>query len=123
MSEGNEEHVGDHFDKVATRAVERTTAPTLDVVSTDLTTWSGDALIVNLFEGVTSPGGATGAVDKALNGQLSEAITAGDLSGKAGQVFALRTRGALRAERVIVVGLGPQESFDTEVARRASAAA
>ncbi|HZW98842.1 MAG TPA: hypothetical protein VFF10_02170, partial [Trueperaceae bacterium] len=81
MSEGNEEHVGDHFDKVATRAVEWTTGPTLDVVSKDLTTWSGDALIVNLFEGVTSPGGATGAVDKALNGQLSEAITAGDLSG------------------------------------------
>ena len=123
MSEGNEEQRGDHFDKVATRAVEWTTAPTLGVVSTDLTTWSGDALIVNLFEGVTSPGGATGAVDKALDGQLSEAIAAGDLSGKAGQVFALRTRGALRAERVIVVGLGPHESFDAEVARRASAAA
>lgn len=122
MSPENEEHGSGHYDRVATRAAEWTAVPTLDVVSADLTTWSGDALIVNLFEGVTSPGGATGAVDRALDGQLSEAIAAGDLTGRAGQVFALRTRGALPAERVIVVGLGPREAFDAEAARRASAA-
>ena len=33
-----------------------------------------DAIIVNLFEGVKSPGGATGAVDQALDGAISKLI-------------------------------------------------
>ena len=38
-----------------------------------------DTIIVNLFEGVTVPSGATGAVDKALNGAISELIANGDI--------------------------------------------
>src|SRR5690606_33956407 len=66
-----------------------------------------DALVVNLFEGVTAPGGATGAVDTALDGAISELIAGGDLEGKAGQVAVLYPRGAVPARRVLVAGLGP----------------
>jgi len=45
-----------------------------------------DTLIVNLFEGVKTPGGATGAVDRALNGAISEMAAAGDLRGIAKEV-------------------------------------
>lgn len=113
----------DPFERVATRRSDATAVPTIDVVSTDLTKWAGDALVVNLFEGVTDPGGATGAVDRALGGELRDAISAGDVNGKAGNVAVLRTRGAMPAQRVLVVGLGPAQGFDAEAARRASAAA
>ncbi len=82
-----------------------------------------DALVVNLFEGVTEPGGATGAVDRALNGALREIIAAGDFTGKLGQTAVLYPRGAIAARRVIVVGLGKAEAFDLEAARKAAAAA
>lgn len=82
-----------------------------------------DALVVNLFAGVRTPGGATGAVDGALGGAISELIAQGDLSGKAGEVAVLYPRGRIPARRVLVVGLGERESFDAEAIRRASAAA
>ncbi len=84
---------------------------------------AADTIIVNLFEGVTTPGGATGAVDKALGGAISDLIAGGDLKGKAGEVAVLYPRGAIAARRVLVVGLGKAESFDLEGIRRASAAA
>jgi leucyl aminopeptidase len=82
-----------------------------------------DTIVVNLFEGVTSPGGATGAVDQALDGAISELIANGDLSGKAGETAVLYPRKLIPAKRVIVVGLGKQEKFDLEAVRRAAAAA
>ena len=83
-----------------------------------------DALIVvNLFEGVTTPGGATGAVDAALGGAIAEAIAGGDLRGKKGEATVLYARGAIPAARVLVVGLGPQEGFGLQGIREAAATA
>ena len=84
---------------------------------------AADTLIVNLFEGVTAPGGATGALDRALGGAISDLIAGGDLKGKVGEVAVLYPRGAVGARRVLVVGLGKAEAFDLEGVRRASAAA
>ncbi len=82
-----------------------------------------DTIIVNLFEGVTTPVGATGAVDKALRGAISEIIANGDFEGKAGQVAVLYPRSTIPAQRVLVVGLGKAEEFDLEGVRRAAALA
>lgn len=82
-----------------------------------------DLLVVNLFEGVTEPGGATGAVDRALNGAIREVIAAGDFKGARDSSILLYTRGSLPAPRVLVVGLGPAEKFDLNQARRAAAVA
>lgn len=86
----------------------------------DLTTWKGDAIIVNLFKGVTRPGGATGAVDQALGGAITKLIAAGDLTGKLGETVLLYGSGELAAARVVVVGLGKQDEFDLDRVRRAT---
>lgn len=86
----------------------------------NIQTISADTLIVNLFEDVTHPSGATGALDQALDGAIRELITNGDLTGKAGEVGVVYPRGRIPAKRVLVVGLGKREKFDLEAARRAS---
>jgi leucyl aminopeptidase len=83
----------------------------------DITAASADAVVVNLFEGVTSPGGATGAVDKALGGAISDLIKSGDIRGKSGELTLIHTFGKLPAPRVVVAGLGKQEEFMTDKVR------
>lgn len=82
-----------------------------------------DAVVANLFKGVTRPGGATGAVDKALDGAITDLIASGDFKGKLGETAVLYSRGAMPARRVIIVGLGESEDFDLEGVRKAAAAA
>ncbi|MCP4544537.1 MAG: leucyl aminopeptidase [Chloroflexi bacterium] len=101
---------------------------TIKAISGTIQQSDADAIIVNLFEAPSEekpqPGGATKAVDKALDGAISELIQDGDLSGKAGQVAVLYPRGAIPARRVIVVGLGSRDKFDADPAdtvRRAAA--
>lgn len=95
----------------------------IQVQQTNLAAVTADTLIVNLFKGVTQPGGATGALDEALNGAISELIAQGDLSGKLGEVGVCYPRGAIPARRVLIVGLGEAEKFDLHAARSAAAAA
>lgn len=82
-----------------------------------------DAIIVNLFQGVAEPGGATGAVNQALSGAISELMAGGDFRGKLGETVVLYPRGAIPAKRVILVGLGQQDKFDLEAGREAAAVA
>jgi len=84
---------------------------------------AADCIVVNLFEGVELPGGATGAVDAALGGAIRSLIAAGDFDGKAGATALLYTDGKLPAPRVLVVGLGKAEKFDLHAARKAAATA
>ncbi len=80
-----------------------------------------DVIIVNLFEGVELPAGATGAVDKALNGAITDVLRSGDYRGKLNELSVLYSRGALSARRVIVVGLGKVADFDLDRVRQAAA--
>ena len=82
---------------------------------------AADTIIVNLFNDVTTPSGATGAIDQALDGAISELIANGDLTGKAGEVGVLYPRGAMAAKRVLVVGLGQRDGFSLEGVRQAAA--
>ncbi|MDE2817679.1 MAG: leucyl aminopeptidase [Chloroflexota bacterium] len=79
-----------------------------------------DIVIVNLFDGVTTPSGATGAVDRALDGQISNLIAAGDFEGKLNETLYLYANGGLSARRVLLVGLGKQEEFTLDRARQAA---
>jgi leucyl aminopeptidase len=77
-------------------------------------------LVVNLFEGVTQPGGATGAVDTALGGQISQLIAEGEITGEPATVTVIHNGHAngnagLKARRVAVVGLG--KPTDAEIDR------
>ena len=98
----------------------------LKVESGDIAAWKGDGIVVNLFEGVTTPGGATGAVDKALNGLLTKLIAQGDIKGKFGDgefgdATIVHTTEKLAAARVCVVGLGKESEFTLDRARHAAA--
>lgn len=92
----------------------------LNVISGDIENSSADTVIVNLFEGVTVPAGATGALNTALNGAISDLISSGDLTGKMGEVGVIYPRGAIAARRVLVVGLGQRNEFNLEMVRRAA---
>ncbi len=82
-----------------------------------------DVLIINLFEGVKTLGGGTGAVDLALDGLIKKVIKEEDFKGKTGLTLTIRTNGSIPAKKVIIVGLGEKEKFDLDVLRKASAAA
>lgn len=80
-----------------------------------------DAIVVNLFKGVAKPGGATGAVDAALGGAISNLIAMGDFKGKLKELAWLATNGKLASPRVLLVGLGEKRKFRVEQARMVSA--
>ena len=93
----------------------------VEVKSGDISGATADAIIVNLFDGVTAPGGATGAVDAALDGAISKLIAQGDIRGKSGEVTIIHTFGKIPAPRVVVAGLGKQKDFDIDAVRNLSA--
>lgn len=95
----------------------------IQVVSGGIQNRADELIVVNLFEGVKTAGGATGAVDAALGGAIQAAIASGDLQGKRGETALFYSRGAAPAARVLVVGLGPQGEFTLDGVRWASAAA
>ncbi len=95
----------------------------INVKQGSIQTADADTIIVNLFLGHTDLHGATGAVNSALDGAITDLISGGDLRGKLGEIATLYPRGAIPARRVIVAGLGKVEEFGLEAVREASAAA
>ncbi len=89
----------------------------ISVEAGDITKSKADAIIVNLFQGVTSPGGATGAADKALGGAISALIKDGEIKGKRGEVHLVHSLGKIPSSRVLVAGLGKSAEFDLNVIR------
>ena len=106
--------------KVSTKAAE-TKALEINVESGDITGIDTLALVVNIFRGVKQPGGATGAVDQALDGAITQLIEDGEIKGGTGETTLIHTLGKIMPRRVLVVGLGPQDKFDAQVVRRVSA--
>ena len=95
----------------------------IKVVQGDVTKVKVPALIVNLFEGVKKPEGATGAVDQALDGAISELIDEGEIKGKKGEITIIHTFGRIGPSRVLVAGLGKSDGFTSETVREVTAAA
>ncbi len=96
----------------------------LNITHGDITQLDVDAVIVNLFEGVKTPGGATGYVDKACRGLISDLIQDGELSGKSGEIVLIHTLNMykdFKPRRVLIAGLGPIETFNTDTVRSVAA--
>jgi leucyl aminopeptidase len=95
----------------------------IEVLGGDIAASSADSIVVNLVEGLTTPGGATAAVDRALGGAIAELIAAGEIKGERNELTLIHTLGKLPARRVLVVGLGKKETVDANVVRHALAEA
>ena len=95
----------------------------LNVIAGDIAQQDVGAVVVNLFEGVTTPGGATGAVDKAMGGAISALIADGEIKGKSGEMTLIHTLGSITPKRVLVAGLGSADSFTLDGVRSVSAEA
>ena len=93
----------------------------INVKDIDVVTTAIPAVVVNLFKGVKSPSGATGAIDQALDGAISQLIKDGEIKGGEGEVTLVHTLGKIAPSRVVVAGLGSKDKFDSQVARRVSA--
>ena len=93
------------------------------VVSGDITKLSLGAIIVNLFEGVKSPGGATGAVDRALGGVIAQLIAEGEIKGKLNEITLIHSLGKIEPARVVVAGLGKEKDLDLRRIRGVAAEA
>lgn len=93
------------------------------VVSGDITKLKLDAIIVNLFEGVQTPTGATGAVDQALGGLITKLIAEGEIKGKLNEVTLIHSMGKIAPARVVVAGLGKEKELTLSRIRGVSAEA
>ncbi|HJO58833.1 MAG TPA: M17 family peptidase N-terminal domain-containing protein, partial [Nitrospinaceae bacterium] len=97
----------------------------ITLVQNEVTEIETDVLVVNLFEGVTSPGGATGAVDKMIGGLITDLIVDGEISGSESELTLIHTSNSvypdLKASRVLIAGLGSSDRIDTNAIRRVSA--
>ena len=93
----------------------------IKVAAGDIAQQEVDAIVVNLFEGVTAPGGATGAVDAAMGNAISTLIADGEIKGKKGELTLIHTLGTISPKRVLVAGLGAAGSFTLDGVRSVAA--
>ncbi len=75
-------------------------------------------LAVPVFEGdAADPRGLLAEIDRRLDGHLVAASAEEDFQGKAGQSLALRTLGKLRADRLLLLGMGKREGVEAALPR------
>ncbi|TET50108.1 MAG: leucyl aminopeptidase [Dehalococcoidia bacterium] len=83
----------------------------------DITQIEADAIVVNLFEGAEHAGGATAAVDEALDGAISSLIDRRAIKGRFGEVAIVHTvakPGQVGARIVAIAGLGKPEDCSAD---------
>ncbi len=86
----------------------------IKIIVGDIAQIEADAIVVNLFEGMEQPGGATAAVDEVLDGAISSFISRGEIKGKFGEVSIVHTFGKLPAGIVAIAGLGKRQDFNVD---------
>jgi len=85
--------------------------------------WTGDCLVIGLFEDTTELSGDLAELDQKLSGTLSELIAETEFKGKEGSSAATRVGANSPLRKVAIVGLGKPEGLKLGGLRRAAAAA
>jgi leucyl aminopeptidase len=83
---------------------------------------AGSCIIVGIYDRGRL-GEAASDINKASNGQIQKQIKLGDLSGELGQARLLRSLDGVKAQRVLVVGLGKASSFGISQFKQANESA
>lgn len=88
----------------------------LSIVSQDPLSVAADLVVIGVPEGATTKDGILAALEKALGPVVSRAVKREDFSGKKDQSLDLTTNDALKAARVLLLGLGKTSPLtDVEV--------
>ncbi|HQR40315.1 MAG TPA: M17 family peptidase N-terminal domain-containing protein, partial [Blastocatellia bacterium] len=82
-----------------------------------------DALVVVIFEGESASDGILAELDAKTDGLVTELMGTDELRGKSGDMILAYRPGALKAKRVLFVGVGKRAEFDLEGVRQAAGAA
>ena len=94
----------------------------LRVENQEITQVTADALIVNVYEGVTELTGATDTLNTLMKGAITDLISSGEIKGKQNEVTVLYPQG-LNVRKVVVVGLGAKEKLTIDKVRQAAGSA
>ncbi len=89
----------------------------------DIAKTKADAIIMPFFEGMEHPEGDIAAIDKALDGAISQLISQGEIKGKLNEITIIHSLGKLSAARVVIAGLGKQQELSQDKIRGAVAEA
>jgi len=89
----------------------------IKVVAGDIAKTKADAIIVPFFEGVERPEGNIAAINKALDGAISQLINQGEIKGKLNEIIVVHSLGKLPAARVVITGLGKQQELSQDKLR------
>lgn len=92
-------------------------------VDTPRLDWTGDCLVVGLFEDAVELTGDLAELDQKLAGTIAELIAEAEFKGKEGSSAVARVGANSPIRKVAVVGLGKAEPLKLETLRRAAAAA
>ncbi|GAI30747.1 unnamed protein product [marine sediment metagenome] len=93
----------------------------IKVIAGNIAKTRADAIIVPFFEGMERPGGDIAAIDKALDGAISQLISQGEIKGKLNEITIIHSLSKLPAVRVVIAGLGKQQELSQDKVRGAIA--
>lgn len=95
----------------------------LRAIGTPQLEWSGDCLVIGLFENEVELTSELATLDQKLSGTLAELISETEFKAKEGSSAVTRVGSGSPIRKIAVVGLGKPESLKLETLRRAAAAA
>jgi leucyl aminopeptidase len=82
-----------------------------------------EALVTHVFEDTDPVQGRIAEIDQAANGLLKKLAKSGELTGKTLEMTLIHAAAGLKAARMLLVGAGKREKFDSAVLRKVSGAA
>jgi leucyl aminopeptidase len=77
-----------------------------------------DAIVFDVFEDEKPDGGVLAELDKRSGGVITSLIESGEFSGKSGESAYLHNPGDLKARRLLLLGAGKSDEFNTDVVRK-----
>src|SRR5262245_10613764 len=78
----------------------------------------GDALAFGVYEGEKPEEGPLAEIDKRSGGVITSLIETGEFTGKAGESAYIHTPGEIKARRLLLLGAGKSDEFNTDVIRK-----
>jgi leucyl aminopeptidase len=94
----------------------------ITVESKPYATLETDALVSYVFEETDSVQGRIAELDQSANGLLKKLASSGELTGKTLEMTLIHAPAALKASRLLLVGAGKRDKFDSAALRKISGA-